>query len=90
MKKRIIGLLAAATMLLGVSASAAEAVERDYAPEEGKGWLVVEINGEEVEFEYTSSTKGMTGTTHNFEAEDTMALVFNKKLVVGEEMDKNA
>ncbi len=91
MKKRLIGILAAATMLLGVSAGAAEAVERDYAPEEGKGWMVVEINGEEVEFEYTGSTKGMTGTTHNFKADEyTIALVFNKKLEIGKEMETNA
>lgn len=33
----------------------------------------------------------MTGTTYNFKSDDfTMALVFNKKLVVGEEMDTNA
>ena len=71
MKKRIIGLLAAVTMLAGMSVGAAETekAERNYAPEEGKGWMAVEINGEEVEFEYTGSTKGMTGTTYNFKAD---------------------
>ena len=37
MKKRLIGLLAAATMLLGVSAGAAEAVERDRSEERRVG-----------------------------------------------------
>lgn len=90
MKKSIIGLLAV-TMLASMTANAAEATERNYAPEEGKGWLVVEINGEEVEFEYDGSNKGMTGTTYNFKAEEyTMSLMLNKKLEVGEEMETNA
>lgn len=103
MKKRLLVMLALATMMLGTTAFAAEtelpeaqeteveASERNYDPEEGTGWLVAKINDKEVEFEYESKTSGMTGTTYNFEAEDfTLSFVLNKALEVGTEMDENA
>lgn len=99
MKKRLFILLAAAAMAFSMSAFAgeteaeteAEAADRNYDPEEGTGWLVAKINDKEVEFEYENMTKGMTGTTYNFEAEEfSLSIVLNKDLKVGEEMDKNA
>ena len=99
MKKRLFILLTAAAMAFSMSAFAgeteaeteAEAADRNYDPEEGTGWLVAKINDKEVEFEYENMTKGMTGTTYNFEAEEfSLSIVLNKDLKVGEEMDKNA
>ena len=42
-----------------VTEAAEETEERDYNPEEGKGWLTAEINEEPVEFEYAGQTKGI-------------------------------
>ena len=68
-----------------------EAVERNYSPEAGTGWLSVKINEDIVEFEYTGTQKGMTGEVHSFEAEKfSMLLMFNKKLEIGTEMETNA
>lgn len=103
MKKNFIAVTALVLALAGMSVTAAEttteaateaateAVERNYSPEEGTGWLVVEINGTPVEFEFTGSTKGMAGQAYSFEADEyTMTLMLNKALKVGEEMDGNA
>lgn len=103
--KKIMAMLALTSMLMGSCCVMAEeskpaetAVEaedlkeeRNYSPESGTGWLCAEINGEPVEFEFKSFTKGMTGTTYSFEGEGyTMAIVFNKALEVDETMEENA
>lgn len=103
MKKRLLVMLAMATMLMGTCAmaeeteaveepaTAEEAVERNYAPEAGTGWLVAKINGEDVELEFESATKGMTGKTYSFASEEyEINLMLNKSLKVGEEMEENA
>ena len=83
---------AAETVVEEVAEEAAEeTVERNYSPEEGTGWLSVKINDEVVEFEYTGTQKGMTGSVHSFEADRfSMLLMFNKKLEIGTEMETNA
>lgn len=101
--KKVMAMLAMASMLMGscctmaaeTKPAAVEAEEtkedRNYNPESGTGWLCAEINGEPVELEFKSCTKGMTGTTYSFESKEyTMAIVFNKALKVDEEMEGNA
>ena len=106
MIKKLLALLIISTMLSGtvviaeenaetaetvVEEVAEETVERNYSPEEGTGWLSVKINDEVVEFEYTGTQKGMTGSVHSFEADRfSMLLMFNKKLEIGTEMETNA
>lgn len=105
MIKKLLSLLIIATMLSGtivmaeeaaeaetvVEEAAEEAVERNYSPEAGTGWLSVKINDTVVEFEYTGTQKGMTGEVHSFEADEfTMLIMLNKKLEIGTEMETNA
>lgn len=89
MKKSFLALLL--VLMLIVPCALAETVEKNYEPEEGTGWLTCTIAGEEVEFTYVSSVKGITGTTHSFEADGfTMAIEFNSALEVGVAMTPNA
>lgn len=104
--KKTIAMLALTSMFMGTCCVMAEEPEttqetaaeeqdkkeeRDYNPESGTGWLSAEINGETVEFEFKGMTKGMTGTTYNFESEGyVMGVMFNKALEVDTPMEENA
>lgn len=88
MKKLLLCTLALLVMLAPFAL--AEEGERTLAPEEGTGWLVATLEGEEYVWEYTGSIPGIGETTYVFEGgAGPLQLKFNKDLVVGEEMRPN-
>lgn len=94
--KKIVALLLAIAMLCSMTVFAlAEAVEapaeRNYAPEAGTGWMIVDICGETQELAFVEAVRGLTGVTYVFENNAySISIVLDRKLKVGETMGENA
>lgn len=89
--KRVLGLVLALLLLMTTGVLACAEDVHDMEPETGAGWLHCTIQGQQVEFTYTGSTKSMSTLTHSFASDlYTMNIVFNKKLEVGTAMTVNA
>ena len=92
--KKIVTLLLAIAMLCGLAAFAEEAAtdtERNYAPESGTGWMLVDIHGQTEELAYVESVRSLTGATYVFENDDyRVSIVLDRDLEAGVTMGENS
>ena len=92
--KKIVTLLLAIAMLCGLAAFAEEAAtdtERNYAPESGTGWMIVDIHGQTEELAYVESVRSLTGATYVFENDDyRVSIVLDRDLEAGVTMGENS
>lgn len=94
--KKFVAMMLALVMLCCMTVVAmAEAVEapaeRNYAPEAGTGWMIVDVYGEPQELAFVEAVRGLTGETLVFEnSAYRVSIVLDRKLKVGETMGENS